>query len=265
MNGFLLSKIATQLVYPLSISIALSVVGLGLLARGHSRGAGVLLGVSLAILWVASTPVVGFALRDSLEARYAPVSPEQAQSASAIVLLGDGVAPGTPPRNWADLYESADRIVHASRLFRAGKAPLVVATAGSGWRSAAVQKPADAMADLLVEWGVPRDAILIERESRTTYENAVYTRKLLEARGIDGPVLLVTSAAHMWRSMAVFESAGMHAIPAATDYDADGIDLGDPRAWIPDTAALHDTNGAIKEYMGMLVYRLRGQIHDGAR
>jgi uncharacterized SAM-binding protein YcdF (DUF218 family) len=193
------------------------------------------------------------------------VSPEQAPSASAIVLLGDGVAPGMPPRNWADLYDSADRIVHASRLFRAGKAPLVVAAGGSGWRSAAAQKPADAMADLLVEWGVPRDAILLERESRTTYENAIYTRKLLEARGIDGPVLLVTSAAHMWRSMAVFESAGMRAIPAATDYEPAGIDLGDPRIWLPDVDALQDANGAIKEYLGVLVYRLRGQIHAGAR
>jgi uncharacterized SAM-binding protein YcdF (DUF218 family) len=265
MNGFLLTKIATQLVYPLSISIALSVVGLVLLARGRSRRAGVVLGVSLAILWVAATPVVGFALQESLEARYAPVPPEQAQSASAIVLLGDAVKPGAPPRNWADLNESADRIVHASRLYRARKAPLVVVTGGGDAHSAAVQKPADTTADLLVEWGVPRDAILLERESRTTYENAVYTRKLLDARGIDGPVLLVTSAAHMRRSMAVFESAGLRAIPAATDYDADGLDLGDPRVWIPDVDALQDTNRAIKEYLGMLVYRLRGQIRGGAR
>ncbi len=265
MNGFLLTKIATQLVYPLSISIALSVVALVLLARGRSRRAGVLFGVSLAILWLASTPVVGFALKDSLEARYAPVSPEQAQSASAIGLLGDAVAPGTPPRNWADLNESADRIVHASRLYRAGKAPLLVATGGGDERDGAGQKPADATADLLVEWGVPRAAILLERESRTTYENAVYTRKLLDARGIDGPVLLVTSAAHMWRSMAVFESAGLRAIPAATDYGPGRIDLGDPRVWLPEAGSLRGTNGAIKEYLGMFVYRLRGQIRDGAR
>lgn len=265
MNGFLLTKIATQLVYPLSISIALSVVGLVSLARGRSRRAGVLLGLSLAILWVAATPVVGFAVKESLEARYAPVPPEQAQSAAAIVLLGDAVAPGTPPRNWPDLNESADRIVHASRLYRAGKAPFVVATGGGDASSTAVQKPADTTADLLVEWGVPRDAILLERESRTTYENAFYTRKMLEARGIDGPVLLVTSAAHMRRSMAVFESAGLRAIPAATDYGPGRIDLGDPRVWLPDAGALYGTNGAIKEYLGMLVYRLRGQIRGGAR
>jgi uncharacterized SAM-binding protein YcdF (DUF218 family) len=264
MNGFVLSKIATRLVYPLSISIALSVVALVLLARGRSRRAGICLFASLAILWVASTPIVGFALQASLEARYAPVSPEQAQSASAIVLLGDALTPATPPRNWVDLNESADRIVHASRLYRAGKAPLVVVTGGPGWRSSTIKDPAETTADLLVEWGVPRAAILLERASRTTYENAVYTREILDANGIDGPILLVTSAAHMWRSMAVFESAGLRAIPAATDYGLGAIELSDPRVWIPDADALHDTNGAIKEYLGMLVYRLRGQIRDGA-
>jgi uncharacterized SAM-binding protein YcdF (DUF218 family) len=265
MTGFLLTKIATQLVYPLSISIVLSVVGLVLLARGRSRRAGVLLGVSLAILWVASTPVVSFASKESLEARYAPVPPDQAQRASAIVVLGDAVAPGAPPRNWADLNESADRIVHASRLFRAGKAPLVVATGGADAGSAAVQKPADATADLLVEWGVSRDAILLERESRTTYENAIYTKTLLDARGIDGPVLLVTSAAHMWRSMLLFESAGITAIAAATDFTLGRLDLGDPRAWIPNASALRGTDGAIKEYLGVLVARLRGQIRGDTR
>ena len=265
MTGFLLTKIATQLVYPLSISIVLSVVGLVLLARGRIRHAGVLLGVALAILWVASTPVVSFVLRESLEARYAPVPPDQAQRASAIVLLGDAIAPGAPPRNWPDLNESADRIVHASRLYRAGKAPLIVATGGGDASNTAVQKPSDTTADLLVEWGVPREAILPERESLTTYENAIYTRKMLQARGIDGPVLLVTSAAHMWRSMAVFESAGLRAIPAATDYGSGRIELGDPRVWLPDAGALHGTDGAIKEYLGVLVYRLRGQIRRGSR
>ena len=65
--------------------------------------------------------------------------------------------------------------------------------------------------------------------------------------------------------MAVFESAGMHAIPAATDYGPGRIDLGDPRVWLPDAGALQGINGAVKEYLGMLVYRLRGQIRDGAR
>jgi len=88
---------------------------------------------------------------------------------------------------------------------------------------------------------------------------------MLQARGIDGPVLLVTSAAHMWRSMAVFESAGLRAIPAATDYGSGRIELGDPRVWLPDAGALHGTDGAIKEYLGVLVYRLRGQIRRGSR
>jgi uncharacterized SAM-binding protein YcdF (DUF218 family) len=65
--------------------------------------------------------------------------------------------------------------------------------------------------------------------------------------------------------MAVFESAGLRAIPAATDFGSDRIDLGNPRVWLPDAGALHRTDGAIKEYLGMLVYRLRGQIQGDPR
>ncbi len=263
MTGFVLTKIATQLVYPLVLSIALSLVGLGMLARGRTRRAGAVLGASLALLWVASTPVVSFLLNDTLEGRYAAVSPEETPSAGAIVLLGGAVEPASPPRNQVDLNEAVDRIVHAARLHRAGKAPVIIATGGGIPRSGAAQTPADTTADLLVEWGVPRAAIWIEGMSLNTYENATETRKLLAARGIDGPILLVTSAAHMWRSMLLFESAGVTAIPAATDFMLGRLDLGDPLAWIPNAGSLRGTDSAIKEYLGVLVARLRGQITSG--
>jgi len=265
MTGFLLTKLATQLVYPLVLSIALSLVGLVLLARGRTRRAGVCLWASLALLWVASTPVVSFALIQTLEGGYAAVSPEQTPNASAIVLLGGAVAPASPPRNWVDLTEAVDRIVHAARLYHAGKAPVIIATGGSVPSPGAAESPADTTANLLVEWGVPRDAIWIERESLNTYENAVLTRKLLDARGSEGPILLVTSAAHMWRSMLLFESAGVTAIPAATDFALGRLDFGNPFAWIPNAGALRGTDSAIKEYLGVGVARLRGQIRSGAR
>lgn len=265
MTGYLLTKIATQLVFPLVVSIALSLVGLGLLARGRSRQAGICLSIAVALLWLASTPVFSYLLNSTLEGRYEAVAPEQSPGASAIVLLGGAVSPASAPRNWVDLNEAADRIVHAARLHRAGKAPVIVATGGGVPRPGAVQTPADTTADLLVEWGVPRDAIWIERQSLNTYENATLTRKLLAERGVEGPILLVTSAGHMWRSMLLFESAGFTPIPAATDFGLGRLDLGDPFAWIPSAGALRGTDAAIKEHLGVLVARWRGQIRSDVR
>lgn len=69
------------------------------------------------------------------------------------------------------------------------------------------------MAALWRAWGVPEEAILLESESGTTYENALYNRGLLEAHGLKR-VLLVTSAWHMPRALATFRSAGIHALPS---------------------------------------------------
>ncbi len=263
MTEFLLTKFATQLVYPLSIAIALAIVGLLALVRGRTRRAGAFLGAAVALLWIASMPAVSFVLSESLQSRYPAVPPDEASAASAIVLLGGALAPAAPPRNWMDLNESADRIVHAARLYRAGKAPLIIATGGGGPQGAA-RTPADATADLLVEWGIPRDAIAIEGESLTTYENAIFTRRLLDARGIHGPVLLVTSATHMGRAVLLFESAGVTVIPAATDYPTGQLHPYNPMTWLPDASALRATSGVLKEWLGVFVDRLRGRIRAGA-
>ena len=264
MTGYLLTKIATQLAYPLSISSALSLLGLVLPARRRTRLGAASLSAARVVLWVASTPVVAYLLLDSLESRYAPVAAAAAPNASAIVLLGGALSSPMPPRSWMDLNEAADRIVHAARLYRAGKAPVVIASGGRAWRPPSVPSPAEATADLLAEWGLPRAAILTEDDSVDTYGNAILTKRVLDAHGIHGPVLLVTSAAHMWRAKALFESAGVEVIPAPTDFTLNGLDLRVVLAWIPDAGALRGTSAALKEYLGVLVARLRGQIAGGA-
>ena len=87
-------------------------------------------------------------------------------------------------------------------------------------------------------------------------ENALYTAEILEAQGM-GPVLLVTSALHMPRALATFRAAGVDAIPAATDFEV----MPRPRVlldWLPDAEALAASTRALKEYLGLWVYRYRG-------
>ncbi|MBK6407521.1 MAG: YdcF family protein [Holophagales bacterium] len=68
--------------------------------------------------------------------------------------------PRGPPRLGPELVDSSDRILHAARLFRAGKAPLVIPTGGRLPWTPAPRTEAAGIADLLVEWGVPRTAIV---------------------------------------------------------------------------------------------------------
>ena len=66
----------------------------------------------------------------SLEQKFLPVPVHKSPQADAIVVLGGSVAIPDSPRLEVELTGTSDRILHAARLYRAGKAPLVVATGG---------------------------------------------------------------------------------------------------------------------------------------
>ena len=105
------------------------------------------------------------------------------------------------------------------------------------------------MQTLMEEWGVPGGSIHAEGGSRNTHENAVFTRQLLVEQGLHR-VLLVTSAMHMRRALATFTSAGIDAVPAATDYTVTYRDHRTVIDFLPDARALSRTTDAIKEYIG---------------
>lgn len=84
--------------------------------------------------------------------------------------------------------------VHAADLYREGYAPLVIPSGkysilqgkflGAAEKGLAAEKSyeteSDYLAAVLMEHGVPQEAIWKEREATYTYENAIFTRKLLE-------------------------------------------------------------------------------------
>ena len=122
------------------------------------------------------------------------------------------------------------------------------------------------MAALLQQLDVPEQAIIQEPNSLNTYENAVNVRKILSARGIHR-VLLVTSAMHMPRSLLIFKRQQIAAIPAPTDFlvtDNELQELASPQAillnLLPDTERLYQFTRALREYIGIAVYRLRGWL-----
>ena len=145
------------------------------------------------------------------------------------------------------------RLMHALRIYRAGKAPLIVI-------SAADAPEAQLNADRLVELGAPRSALILETESQNTRENAVNAAAIFKEHGWRTG-LLVTSAAHMPRALAAFQKVGLSLTPAATDIRASPLrslrfvsllDL------LPDAGALNRTMLAIKEMIGLCIYRLLG-------
>src|SRR5208283_2573709 len=154
------------------------------------------------------------------------------------------------------LINSSDRILHALRLYRAGKAPIVLCSGGGG-RAA---PEAMVMSRLLQEWGVPSEAILLEDQSLNTRENALLSYPVLSTRSIRH-ILLVTSAMHMQRAAAVFRKAGFEVTPAPADFrtgwgQGDGGFLDWLSGWLPQASNLQWSDKALTEWIGLLVYRL---------
>ena len=73
-------------------------------------------------------------------------------------------------------------------------------------------------------------------------------------------VLLVTSALHRPQTLASFKSAGIDAVPAATDFTVTYKDQRTVIDFLPDAEALSRTTDAIKEYVGYAYYRWKGWI-----
>jgi uncharacterized SAM-binding protein YcdF (DUF218 family) len=252
-----LSKILPLFVMPVSLVLFFLVATLILLRRGMKRTGSTLLVAAVLLLWLSSTSLVAGALFRALEGQYPPVPMAKVPSSDCIVVLGGGVGAAVAPRVDIELNEAIDRVFQASRLHRAGKGRFIVVSAGNQPWSQSPWAEADLIRDLLVEWGVPPDAIFLEGSSRNTRENAVYSKTLMDSINCQN-ALLVTSAAHMPRALAAFRAAGVSVVPVSTDVRVSNGDMPLFLALLPSAKALEMTSEALREYLGRLVYSLKG-------
>ena len=261
---YFLNKIVGGLLNPLVIGLVMVVAsGLCLWRNWRKAGFGLLIG-AVAWLWLWSTPMMYRWSGGSLESEWPVVKAEDAPTADAIVLLGGGMGSNTNVYPYAEMWNGADRVWHAARLYKAGKAPVVIPT-GAGERESSVP--------LLLDLGVPESAIVVEGEARNTEENAKFVERLVNSRvehvervdekGVEAcklRVLLVTSAWHMRRSVLMYRkyAPNLEIIPAAADYEAT-VQTGRPFSakdlW-PDATMFYANSYILKEYIGYWGYRL---------
>jgi len=243
-------------VLPVGLVLELSVVGLLFLWKGWRKTAAVFLVSGLLVLFAASMPVVANYLLGKLEQDYPPVMITEVPSRKCIVVLGGVVEPVLPPRMDADMLEAVDRVRKAAQLFHAGRGKVIIVSGGNHPWSPFSEPEAETMKVLLLEWGVPVAAIVVEGASRNTRENARNSIIAMQELVCDAP-LLVTSAAHMKRSVAAFEKLGVTVFPVSADVRS----VNNPKAslldFLPDADALKMTTDAMREWIGQRVYELR--------
>lgn len=263
---FFLSKLLPLFVYPLGLSSGLLALSLFLLWQ-HPRKAMVAISLALFILFFTSNPTVSHKFVSSLEHRYFP--PEPVPTADAIVVLGGATEPQLPPRPWVEVKEQGDRILYGAKLHNEGHANKLILSGGRvTWRGGSGEdSEAHDMKQFAMAMNVPEADILLENTSLNTYENALNVQNILKEQSLES-VLLVTSAIHMPRAIAIFKKLGISVTAAPTDYlvstqSYEGIN----QTWqsrilslFPDAEAQAQFTRALKEYVGFTIYRLRGWV-----
>jgi uncharacterized SAM-binding protein YcdF (DUF218 family) len=259
------SKVLPLFVYPLGIAFMLGLAAL--VFHQNLRLSRLTLAAALLVLWLSSTSWVSLGLAQSLEWRFLPM--EDYPQTEAIVVLGGGTEPSQPPRPMTEINGAGDRVLYAAHLYHHGKAENMLLTGGNiSYIGSRQVTPAEDMVELLSMLSVPESALWLQPYSRNTYEDALFSAQMLEEKGIKR-ILLVTSALHMPRSVALFEAQGLEVIPAPTDFhvtEAAWQSLTEPNlvsqlfGLFPSVSSLGLTTVSLKEYIGIFAYGLRGWL-----
>lgn len=151
---------------------------------------------------------------------------------------------------------SSDRFIQTATLYHTGKIKQIIVTGGSG--SLLYSSPAEAnfLKDKFIKNGIPESAIIAEPLSRNTYENAIFTKKILDSLQLKEPCLLITSALHMRRSESVFRKAGIVFDSYPSDFKVVDTYFSLDDTLIPDAKLLKDWSHLLKEIIGLWVYQL---------
>ncbi|SOD94275.1 YdcF family protein [Caenispirillum bisanense] len=251
--SFVFSKIAWLILQPDTL-LVLALVGVfvfGRMGRRTRVALGVVTGVVVAL---AVLPLGSWLLRP-LDDRFPPPTPEQVAAAPGIVVLGGAVSLGmTAARPGIALSGRAERYTEAARLAHDHPEKPLAFTGGTGSMLDPHSREGEVARELFTAFGVAPERLVIESDSRNTAEHPRLLAALLPEGAPQAGWLLVTSAWHMPRAVAVFRAAGWRVVPYPVDYATL------PRGgWLPGLLnGLAGVSYGVHEWLGLIAYRVMG-------
>lgn len=227
---------------------------------GNRRRIGIAILVAELVLFVS---LAAFPLGDlflaPLENRF-PTRPVAPAPAFIVVLGGAENAELSAATGMVNVNQAGERLLAAIELATTYPGARFVLSGGFARQPGAPAGSAEIMAQALTSAGIDPSRLLIEPTSRNTAENGSMVTRLLGAAATSAPMLLVTSAYHMPRSMAVFCAAGWTNItPYPVDHRTGAFSARSGWAF---AANLEDLNVGVKEWVGLLAYRLTGRTRS---
>ena len=246
---YYLNKTVGFVISPIGIAILGGLLAL-LCARFRRQRLAKWIGwLTVAWLWLWMTPIMTWVVGVPLEREFLVdgrvPTVETFPEADAIVLLGGSMGIETNLSSYAEMWTSADRVWQAARLWKAGKAPKVIAT-GNG--------AIDTTLPLLKDFGLQAEFVSFN-DARNTEEEAKRVEKMGYRK-----VLLVTSAWHAKRARLMFEkyAPSIEVVCAPADFE-NSIVAARPFSFtdfLPDPGAFMGNSVALHEWVGIVGYKL---------
>ena len=251
---FVLSKILAFLLSPLFWVFMLLVGSFITKIEGRAKKLRI---SSLVVLYIFSNSFIV----DECFRQWEPVTPDhdlQTTRYNGAIVLG-GIGEIDMRLQKINFGWSADRLFQILPYYYNGRIEKIIFTGGSGSIEFSEKKEGVFVKKYLKSINIPDSAMIVESESRNTYENAVFTKKIMDSLNVKGRFLLVTSAYHMPRAMAVFKKAGYtNLTPFITNKVSGSRRFTPDHLLIPNENALFSIHYLIHEWLGYLIYKVKG-------
>lgn len=253
---FILKKIVAPFFLPMPFCLIVLTVGLLLVWFSRKQKAGkIILSAGIVLLFFFSYSIPSNMIATRLEYQYPPLFENQdIKDVKLVVVLGGGHTSDDRLSATGQIGPSSlSRLVEGIRIHRLLDNSKLILSGGSGFDPVPNAK---VMARVALDLGLTEKELVLESESKDTKDQAQFLKETIG----NEKFVLVTSASHMPRSMALFKKLGMQPIPAPTDYTVKESQRLSPGSFFPSAGNIVKVERAIHEYLGMIWAEFRGQI-----
>lgn len=184
-----------------------------------------------------------------------PASLEKGKTYSTVIVLGGFSG---EDKNGNGVFNTfSDRFIQGLELMEQNKASHILISSGNGNLQAGSFREATWVKGELKKFNLPDSTILIEQDSRNTFENASFSKRLLEQKHLSPPYLLVTSAWHMRRARYIFKKEGLNVVSCSSGVIYNNKKLTPDMYLMPDADSLSRWGLYLKEVVGLIVAHLK--------
>lgn len=255
---FYISKIFSLLFFPLPLFLLILVIYF--IIKKHKTFI-----VFIFLFYLISTEFIASKLLQILEDRFPIISLEKSETVDAVIVLGGLSNPLRQITNFPEFTDGVERILIGEKLYLLKKTQYMILSGATGYIRQSITPESITLKQYLL-YTIPEKSILIDDKSRNTYENAQESIKICKEYSFK-KVYLITSAFHMYRSYYVFQYVlkqkypdySLTILPYSVDYrslrNIAGIE-----DFFPSDNGLHKSTIAIKEFIGIIAYYLKGYL-----